>query len=92
MGANLARDLASGEFNISLEDAISVHLSSNHYPPVPTALVPVCVQAINALNASEPHTIIRLPDGFGFRGYSSVEAHEVVSSLHLDTWVEPEEY
>jgi len=92
MGANFAHDLASGEFSISREDAISVHLTNNHYPPVPTALVPVCIQAIDAVNASDPHAIIRLPAGFGFRGYSSVEAHEVVSSLHLDAWVEPEEY
>lgn len=88
MGANFAHDLASGEYTSSLEQALSLHLTNNHYPPVPTSLVPVCIQAIDALNAWEPHTVIRLPEGFGFRGYSSVEAHEVVSSLHLDAWVE----
>lgn len=88
MGANFARDLASGELPISLEDAILVHLTSNHYPPLPTSLVPVAVQAIEAVNASDPHAIVRLPLGHAFRGYTSAEAHELVEGLHLEAWVE----
>lgn len=90
MGSNFARDLASGEFTISLEDAIAVHLTSNHYPPVPISLVPACIEAIDAMNASEPDTWIALPDGIGFHGYSSVEAFELVQALHLEAWLADE--
>ena len=87
MGANFANDLASGEFSISLEDAIRVHLTSNLYPPMPTSLVPACIEAIHAMNASEPDTWITLPDGIGFRGYCNVEAFELIMALRLEAWV-----
>lgn len=88
MGARLALDLASGEFNISREDAIAVHLTSNLYPPMPISLVQACIEAIDAVNASEPDTWVRLPDGIGFRGYASVEAFELIQALRLEAWVE----
>ena len=45
MGYNTALDLST---ELDLEMAISIHLQSNHYPPVPLSMVEPCIEAIDA--------------------------------------------
>ena len=53
MGHLRAIELASGEFGLTIEQAISLHLTSNHYPPAPTTLVQPCLDAIAACNRGD---------------------------------------
>ena len=38
MGSNFATELAELDLGLSLEDSIAIHLSANHYPPVPRSI------------------------------------------------------
>lgn len=51
------------EGNISLTAAVSWHLSSNHYPPVPSFMVPVAVAAIEAGQDEDWDRDVDLPLG-----------------------------
>jgi hypothetical protein len=91
MGANFASDLASGEFVMDLETQMSVHLSSNHYPPVPSSMVAPCIAAIHACNGEgESETDIELPEGILWKGAPSAPAWAIVDGYHLDAWIECE--
>jgi len=90
MGSLHAHEFAelAGEGVISLEQSIAVHLTSNHYPPVPTSMVPACIQAIEACNEDEADRLIDLPDGVFWRlGATSAPAWAVVEGHHLEPWV-----
>jgi hypothetical protein len=85
MGYQTALGIA--ETNISLDQQVSWHFSSNCYPPVPQQMVPVAVQAINAVLSYEGGEDINLPEGVSFRGKTSVNAYTVVENLHLWAFV-----
>ena len=46
MGNNTAQDLA--ENVIDIKQSIYIHLTGNHYPPVPPTMVEPCIEAIYA--------------------------------------------
>lgn len=52
-----------GEGNVSLQAAVSWHLTSNHYPPHPAFMVPVAVAAVEAGQEEAWDREIELPDG-----------------------------
>lgn len=87
MGANFAHDLASGEFGLSLERAVTIHLTANHYPPVPTSMVPVCIQAIEHGNEGDFDAPVDLPEGITWRGRSQAPASAIIEAHHLDEFV-----
>lgn len=89
MGANFARDLAGGEFISDLRQQIGIHLTSNHYPPVPVALVEPCVKAIEACNGGDWSADIDLPEGTTYKGETSAPASAIVEAHHLEFWLEP---
>jgi (2Fe-2S) ferredoxin len=91
MGSTLSHELAWGEFNISREQAIAIQLQSNHYPPVPLSMVQACMDAIDACNIGENGTLIDLPDGVSYRGENRAPAHAIVTSHHLEPWIDYEE-
>lgn len=49
------------EGNVSLTGAVSWHLSSNHYPPLPAFFVPVAIRAIELARDEEWDEDIDLP-------------------------------
>lgn len=49
--------------NISLTTAVSWHLTSNHYPPLPTFFIPVAVAAIHAAQNEDWDEELPLPLG-----------------------------
>lgn len=89
MGSLQAHEMAD---LATLEQGITWHLRSNHYPPVPVSMVPVCIQAIDALNGEEYGLEIDLPDGITWNGSSTAPACEIVRCHHLEPWLEGEGY
>jgi hypothetical protein len=89
MGANFANDLASSR--LTMEESLRVHLRSNHFPPVPVAMISPCINAIYACADGDPNELIVLPSGVSWRGSSEAPAYAIVEAHHLDAWVEREE-
>jgi len=88
MGANFASDLASNEFVMDLETQVGIHLSSNHYPPVPSSMVAPCIAAIHACSDGDSDADIELPEGIFWKGQSSAPAAAIVEGHHLDAWLD----
>jgi hypothetical protein len=91
MGINFATDLASGDFVDSIDRQISIHFSSNCYPPVPQFMVQVAIDAIDAINEGDLDRQIDLPAGVSFKDSKTVSASDVVDQLRLDAWIYGEE-
>ena len=88
MGSLQAAEMAE---MLSMEDAITWHLRSNHFPPIPTSMVPVCIEAIqNALDGNWTK-LVSLPDGVGYRGLTAAPTDAIIEHHHLDPWVELDE-
>ncbi len=93
MGSNFANDLSVMD-NLDIETQVGIHLSSNHYPPVPAIMIDPCVQAIDAVNDAGLWDLeIPLPEGVSWRGLNTAPAHAIIEQHHLDAWIiEREEY
>lgn len=89
MGSNFATELSDSE--LDLETQIGIHLTGNHYPPVPTSMINPCIAAINVCNAGMFSTLIALPDGITWRGKPAAPASAIVEAHHLEAWLEGEE-
>jgi hypothetical protein len=87
MGSNFASDLA-GIDALTLDQAVAIHLQSNHYPPVPLSMVEPCVKAIFAVNDWRADESIDLPEGVLYRGMTSAPAWAIVENHHLDAWTQ----
>lgn len=87
MGNNFATDLAEMDLGLSLEDSIAIHLSANHYPPVPRSMVQPCIDAIDAYYDEDYSRLISLPDPITWRGQTEAPAHAIVEAHHLDAWL-----
>jgi hypothetical protein len=99
MGSNFANEMASGVLedmgiHLTIEDQIRIHLSSNHYPPVPATMVQPCIEAIDAVNDLGLWDLeIPLPEGVSWRGCDTAPAHAIIEAHHLEAWIiEREEY
>jgi hypothetical protein len=85
MGNNFAADLA--EMDLDLNNAIAIHLTSNHYPPVPTSMVQPCIDAIDAINDEDGNRLIELPEGVSWRGETHAPAYAIAEAHHLHNWL-----
>lgn len=101
MGNMHAAELAAGiaEGWASPRQALTVHLQSNHYPPLPDAYVALAQQAIEKANAGEWDEFLplskeivlsgvlpretRVRAGLGF----VITVGEAVEILHLDVFI-----
>ena len=79
-----AMDLAGSE--ATLEQQLSIHFSSNCYPPIPQQMIPTAIEAIDAYWEMDYSRMIPLPEGVSFRGQSEVSASNVIESYRLDAW------
>ena len=93
MGRNMSYELSDTELfpELELEQAITMQLRSNHYPPVPYSMVPICIEAIYAYNVGDFQREIKLPEGVLWRGLESAPAAAIIDSHHLDAWIDYEE-
>lgn len=80
---------AMGE--VSLEQAIGMHLQNNHYPPIPLSMVDSCIEAIDAGNEGDIDREIKMPEGVTYRGETTAPAWAIIEQHHLDNWIEREE-
>ena len=64
------------------------HLRSNHFPPVPLSMVPVCEFAIDAANDGLYDVEIELPEGSTFRGSPTAPVFEIIRAHHLEFWLD----
>jgi hypothetical protein len=80
------------ETDTSIETQLSWHLTSNHYPPLPSAMVAPCIDAINAYNDGDPDEAITLPEGVTFKDNPTAPAHEIIEAHHLDAWLDQGEW
>ena len=92
MGNNFATELADNDLfpELDLEMAISIHLQSNHYPPVPLSMVEPCIEAIDAYYEEDYNKMIEMPEGVSYRGNTHAPAHAIIEQHHLGAWL-PEE-
>ena len=86
MGRLQAEAMASEDF-LPLENQLRWHLTSNHYPPVPESMIPVCIEAIDKANEGEWEEFITLHAGISWRGEPMSPVHAIVESHHLETWI-----
>jgi hypothetical protein len=88
MGSLQAMEMAE---MLEIESAIAWHLQSNHYPPIPTSMVPVCLEAIE--NAIEGNWLkeVELPAGTSYRGSRFAPTDAIIEQHHLHAWVELDE-
>jgi hypothetical protein len=79
----------------TIEVALGWHLQSNHYPPVSTKWIEPAMEAIELANCGLWKESIQLLEKYGFRagkGQETLTVGEIVEGLHLDFWIESEEY
>ena len=87
MGSNFATELAELDLGLSLEDSIAIHLSANHYPPVPRSMVQPCIDAIDAYYDEDYQRLIDLPAPITWRDKTQAPASAIVEAHHLDAWL-----
>jgi len=99
MGSNLANEMASGVLedmgiHLDIETQIGIHLSANHYPPVPKTMIRPCIEAIDAVNDAGLWDLpIKLPEGVSWKGSDLAPANAIIEAHHLEAWIiEREEY
>jgi len=90
MGANQAYEMANTT-QLTIEQQLSWHLTSNHYPPVPLSMIAPCLDAIDAYWEDDLDKEIDLPEGVSYRGKSTAPAREIIINHHLDAWCESED-
>lgn len=84
MGSSQAVEYA----NMDLDQGLAIHLTSNHYPPVPVSMIDACKAAINAYWEEEYDRKVDLPEGISWKGEKSAPARAIVEAHHLDAWVD----
>ena len=99
MGSNFATEMADGTLedlgiHLDLETQIGIHLSANHYPPVPKSMVQPCIEAIDAVNDLGLWDLeIPMPEGITYKGLTTAPAHAIIRQHHLEAWlIEREDY
>ena len=85
MGRIYAEGLA--DTGLSVEEQLLIHLTSNHYPPVPKIMVPVCVEAIDSANEGDWDSLIKLPEGVTWKGLTQAPASAIIEEHHLEFWI-----
>ena len=87
MGSTFAHDLALFD-DMAIEKQIRIHLSANHYPPVPPIMVQPCVEAIDAVNDLGLWDLeIPMPEGVTYKGLTTAPAWAIIEQHHLDAWL-----
>lgn len=70
-----------------IDTTLSWHLQSNHYPPVPLSMIPVCKAAIDAGNEEDWDKQIELPEGVSYRGSKTAPASVIIEQHHLESFL-----
>jgi hypothetical protein len=84
MGALGAQGMAGAvnDGQLGLRQALSWHLSSNHYPPINAVFIPTALRAIELGNDEEWDVEIEMPNGI------TKTAGSIIEELHLDAFLD----
>lgn len=88
MGSLQAQEMAA---LADLDTALTWHLRSNHYPPVPLSMLQACKDAIDFCRNGNSLNHIALPEGVTYKGSTTAPAYAIVEQHHLDAWVDVED-
>jgi hypothetical protein len=89
MGNLQAQDFA--EF-ADLDTGLHWHARSNHYPPLPTTLVPVWKEVIKWVNeGNDSSQEFALPSGITYKGEAKAPAQAIIENNHLSAWIQYDE-
>lgn len=94
MGLQRAMGMATAvdDGDVSLERALDYHLSHNHYPPVPSEMIPVCIKAIEVANEDGPWDAeIKLPNGIFYRNGTTAPVGAIIEQHHLQAFIAGDE-
>lgn len=98
MGSNFANEMADGTLDelgiqLDIETQIGIHLTGNHYPPVPKSMVKPCIEAIDAVNDLGLWDLeIPMPEGVFYKGLTTAPAWAIIEQHHLNAWLIEREY
>jgi len=73
--------------SVTLEAALHWHLTSNHFPPHPSFMIPVALRAIRKAQKGEWHKGIRLPGTVRFKGIRMPLVGDLIEALHLEDFI-----
>lgn len=92
MGTLRAMEMAEAASNgeISLDQALTYHLTANHFPPVPASMIEACKQAIELGNQGDFEGEVTLPEGITYRDQPTAPAYEVIEAHHLHAFLDSE--
>lgn len=68
---------------LEIRQALSWHLTSNHFPPVPTIMIDPCLEAIANANDGEWDKMVSLPEGVGYKGLTVAPTEAIIEQHHL---------
>jgi len=86
MGRLQAEAMATEDY-LGLETQLHIHLTSNHYPPVPTSMITTCIEAIDKANEGQWGAYVKLPEGIEWRRQSMSPVWAIVEGHHLEPWI-----
>ena len=89
MGTTQAMEAATTMTDMAgLDVALHYHLTANHYPPIPAAMIPVAKEAIEHAALGDYGSHVQLPEGVTYKdGSTSTPVYTIVESLHLEHFV-----
>jgi hypothetical protein len=89
MGTTGAMGMADAvnDGSVSLRAALSWHLTSNHFPPLPSAWVESALKVIDHANEGDWESMVTLPEAGRF-SEQSYSVGELVDRFHLDAFIE----
>jgi hypothetical protein len=89
MGYPTAVELAKMAKNgaITLEKALALHLERNHFPPIPSVMVPSCIKAIANAKSGNMKVKIKLPKKVTWKGKRYVSTQLMVEEHHLEPFI-----
>jgi hypothetical protein len=70
-----------------IDQALAWHLGSNHFPPIPSAMIPVAKDAIEAASDDDWDREIDLRGIVEWRDQTTAPAYALVDHMHLDPWI-----
>jgi len=91
MGAVSAKAMAEMD-TVNLRTALSWHLTSNHYPPVPTTMISACIEALDNANEGSWEKLVGLPEGVKYQGLTTAPTHAIINQHHLESFLDDDEY
>jgi hypothetical protein len=84
MGNLALRDMLE---NTELRRALSWHLTSNHFPPVPDIMIDPCLEAIRNAEDGEWDKLVSLPEGVGYKGLTVAPTEAIIDQHHLHSFL-----